>query len=79
MDVAGRWAICSSKRVNWQIRNVKSHRSPVVRESAARGLGLIADPSSLGALQFAAQADAAKESTTAPALAFGQTTTTAAK
>jgi HEAT repeat protein len=32
-------------------------RSPAVREAAARGLGLIAAPSSLPALQHAAQAD----------------------
>jgi len=34
-----------------------SDRSPVVREAAARGLGLIGAPSSLDALQMAAQAD----------------------
>jgi HEAT repeats len=34
-----------------------SDRSPMAREAAARGLGLIAAPSSLSALQTAAQAD----------------------
>jgi len=34
-----------------------SDRSPVVREAAARGLGLIGSPASLTALQLAAQAD----------------------
>ncbi len=38
-------------------RAMEQDRSPVVREAAARGLGLIAAPSSLPALQYAAQAD----------------------
>jgi HEAT repeats len=38
-----------------------SDRSPVVREAAARGLGLIGAPSSLSALQQAAQADDDRE------------------
>jgi hypothetical protein len=38
-----------------------SDRSPMVREAAARGLGLIGAPSSLAALQEAAQADDDRE------------------
>jgi hypothetical protein len=39
------------------VRVLKEDSSPAVREAAARGLGLIAAPSSLSALQTAAQAD----------------------
>jgi hypothetical protein len=38
-------------------RALKGDASPAVREAAARALGLIADPASLNALQYAAQAD----------------------
>jgi HEAT repeat protein len=39
------------------VRTLQEDTSPAVREAAARGLGLIASPSSLPALQTAAQAD----------------------
>jgi HEAT repeat protein len=42
-------------------RLLSSDRSPVVREAAARGLGLIGSPASLPALQQAAQADQDRE------------------
>ena len=38
-------------------RAMEQDRSPVVREAAVRGLGLIAAPASLPALQYAAQGD----------------------
>jgi len=39
------------------VKALNSDSSPKVREAAARGLGLIGSPSSLAALQYAAQAD----------------------
>jgi HEAT repeat protein len=39
------------------IKALNSDGSPKVREAAARGLGLIADPNTLSALQYAAQSD----------------------
>jgi hypothetical protein len=43
------------------VRLLREDASAQVRESAARGLGLIADPASLAALQQAAQADDDRE------------------
>jgi HEAT repeat protein len=42
-------------------RKLQSDSSPTVRDAAARALGLIADPSALSALQYAAQADNDRE------------------
>jgi HEAT repeat protein len=39
------------------IRALSEDRSPLARDAAARGLGLIADPAALNALQRAAQSD----------------------
>jgi HEAT repeat protein len=39
------------------IRLLREDGDPAVRESAARGLGLIADPATLTALEQAAQSD----------------------
>jgi hypothetical protein len=49
------------RAVDSLIRTLEQDRSPTVREAAARGLGLIAAPSSLTALQNAAQADDDRE------------------
>jgi HEAT repeat protein len=43
------------------IRLLKEDPSPAVRESAARGLGLIGETNALAALQYAAQADADRD------------------
>lgn len=43
------------------VKALNSDSSPKVREAAARGLGLIGSPSSLSALQYAAQADDDRE------------------
>ncbi|HTU22833.1 MAG TPA: HEAT repeat domain-containing protein [Gemmataceae bacterium] len=43
------------------VKVLNSDSSPVVREAAARGLGLIGSPSALSALQYAAQADNDRE------------------
>lgn len=47
----------AERAVGPMVKALNSDRSPRVREAAARGLGLIASPSSLSALQYAAQAD----------------------
>lgn len=43
------------------VKALNSDSSPKVREAAARGLGLIGSPTSLSALQYAAQADDDRE------------------
>ena len=43
------------------MRVLRNDTNPTVRETAARALGLIADPASLSALQYAAQADDDRE------------------
>jgi hypothetical protein len=43
------------------VKALNSDSSPIVREAAARGLGLIGSPSALSALQYAAQADDDRE------------------
>jgi HEAT repeat protein len=43
------------------IKALREDSSPVVREAAARGLGLIGDPAGLAALQYAAGADDDRE------------------
>ena len=43
------------------VKALNSDKSPMVREAAARGLGLIGSPSALSALQYAAQADEDRE------------------
>jgi hypothetical protein len=43
------------------VRALNSDNSPIVREAAARSLGLIGSPTALSALQYAAQADNDRE------------------
>lgn len=43
------------------VKALNSDSSPLVREAAARGLGLIGSPTALSALQYAAQADDDRE------------------
>jgi hypothetical protein len=45
------------RAVGPMVKTLNSDPSPRVREAAARGLGLVASPSALSALQYAAQAD----------------------
>jgi len=47
----------AERAVGPMVKALNSDASPKVREAAARGLGLIASPSALSALQYAAQAD----------------------
>jgi HEAT repeat protein len=47
----------AARAVEALTRSLEQDRCPAVRDAAARALGLIASPSSLGALQRAAQAD----------------------
>jgi HEAT repeat protein len=49
------------RAVGPMVKALNSDSSPIVREAAARGLGLIGSPSSLSALQYAAQADDDRE------------------
>ncbi|HEY7310771.1 MAG TPA: HEAT repeat domain-containing protein [Gemmataceae bacterium] len=51
----------AERAVGPMVKALNSDASPRVREAAARGLGLIASPSSLSALQYAAQADDDRE------------------
>jgi hypothetical protein len=51
----------SERAVGPLVKALNSDGSPIVREAAARGLGLIGSPSSLSALQYAAQADDDRE------------------
>jgi hypothetical protein len=51
----------AERAVGPMVKALNSDASPKVRETAARGLGLIASPSSLSALQYAAQADDDRE------------------
>jgi hypothetical protein len=47
----------AERAVGPMVKALNSDPSPKVREAAARGLGLIASPTALSALQYAAQAD----------------------
>jgi len=47
----------AERAVGPMVKALNSDASPRVREAAARGLGLIASPTALSALQYAAQAD----------------------
>jgi hypothetical protein len=51
----------AERAVGPMIKALNKDGSPQVREAAARGLGLVAVPSSLSALQYAAQADDDRE------------------
>jgi hypothetical protein len=50
-----------ARAVGPMVKALNSDPSPRVREAAARGLGLIASPSALSALQYAAQSDDDRE------------------
>jgi hypothetical protein len=51
----------AERAIGPMVKALHSDSSPKVREAAARGLGLISAPSSLSALQYAAQADDDRE------------------
>jgi HEAT repeat protein len=53
--------IKAERAVGPMIKALNKDGSPQVREAAARALGLVAVPSSLSALQYAAQADDDRE------------------